>query len=315
MSTSVVCAVPTYRRNDMLAELLDALERQDLNGADARVEVAVIDNDAGEGARELVASRKATSRFPLHYVPIPEAGLSNVRNAAISFAAERCDLIAMIDDDEVPDPQWLSELLRVERETGADVVVGPVIPVVPHGAPRWIEDLRGSETPMALDGARQKEGWSCNALVRTETIARYGLVFDAALNFTGGEDQLFFRQIVAHGGTIVFAAAAIVRETIPPGRLSIGFNLMRSFRRGNSLSVCDRRLDGSPLNLGVRASKGIGLIAIGALTIVPLAVLRGKASAVRSSCEIARGVGMLAGLFGMLYQAYARKEQRLAEHA
>jgi hypothetical protein len=93
------------------------------------------------------------------------------------------------------------------------------------------------------------------------------------------------------------------------------FNVMRSFRRGNSLSVCDRRLDGSPLNLGVRASKGIGLIAIGALTIVPVAVLRGKAAAVRATCEIARGFGMLAGLFGMLYQAYARKDQRLAEHA
>jgi hypothetical protein len=90
---------------------------------------------------------------------------------------------------------------------------------------------------------------------------------------------------------------------------------MRSFRRGNSLSFCERRLDGSPRNLALRAAKGLGLVAIGTLALVPLAIVRGKAAAVRSSCEIARGCGMLAGLSGVLYQAYARKEPRVAEQA
>ena len=35
----------------------------------------------------------------------------------------------MLDDDEYPDPHWLSEMIRVAQHHNADIVGGPVFPV------------------------------------------------------------------------------------------------------------------------------------------------------------------------------------------
>ena len=59
------------------------------------------------------------------------AALDNRRNA---------DYVCFIDDDEVPDPRWLDELIRVQAEYDADVVTGPVLSSVSaQNVPAWIE--------------------------------------------------------------------------------------------------------------------------------------------------------------------------------
>jgi succinoglycan biosynthesis protein ExoM len=54
------------------------------------------------------------------------------------------------------------------------------------------------------------------------------------LGRTGGEDDAFFHGMVRHGGTIHFAAKAIVHEAVPKQRESLGFLLRRSFRAGQT---------------------------------------------------------------------------------
>jgi hypothetical protein len=70
--------------------------------------------------------------------------------------------------------------------------------------------------------------------------------------------------------------------------------------------VCDRRLHGNSRELALRAIKGIAIIALGIVRLVPLASLRGATAAVTTAAEIARGAGMLSGLVGASYQAYRR---------
>lgn len=156
---------------------------------------------------------------------------------------------------------------------------------------------------MHPDGASIREGWSCNALIATAAVARLRLAFDPALNFAGGEDQLFFRQMTAAGSEIAYAARAIVRESLPPDRLSVRFNLARAYRRGNSLSFCERRLRPGTATVALRAVKAVGWIGVGLLKM-PVSLGKDEANVVNGACDVASGLGMLAGLMGRMYQAY-----------
>jgi succinoglycan biosynthesis protein ExoM len=309
-SCAGVCiAIPTYRRAHLLAKLLGGIARQRLPETPPDVEVVVLDNDPEKSAEQTVAAWRTTFPFPLHYRSIPQAGLSVVRNHALRAARGRTYL-AMIDDDEVPEPQWLAELLRVGRATNADAVIGPVPPLLPRDAPRWLSQARTAEFPMRGDGALIDDGWSGNCLLRSEAILTLKLSFDGEFNFSGGEDQLFFRQLRARGGTIAYAPAARAWEFAPPERRTVGFLLRRSFRRGNSLAKCDRRVYGTAQNSALRALKGALLSARGLLGLAPATLVRGTTGLVGAGCDVAAGLGMLAGLFGVTYQAYRRKPTR-----
>ncbi len=299
-------AVPTFRREELLGRLLDGIARQTID-ARAQIDVVILDNDPAAGAAPLVTQRRTGFPFPLHYEHVPEPGLATVRNRALAFARSRFDYIALIDDDEVPDPHWLGALLAVALATRAPVVVGPVYPVVPPGAPQWIADLRSKETPLHRNGALLRDGWSCNALVDLRTVAAVGVTFDPALNFAGGEDQLFFRQLHAFGARIVFAAEATVRETIGAGRLTLRFNLLRAFRRGNSLSFCERRMLRGPGARLIRVAKAGRLIALGLVRMTAGLRPGGERALVVAACDVANGLGMLCGLVGKMYQAYRRE--------
>jgi succinoglycan biosynthesis protein ExoM len=303
--TRLCVAVPTFRRLDYLPELLIALAH--LTPPDnCTVTIVIADNEPTASARSIVLAAQPAFPFALHYQHIAEAGLSSVRNAVLAFAQQHADVLAMLDDDELPEAQWLVELLRVAQVTMAAAVVGPVAAILPEHAPRWVRDFREREYPRFRDGEQLTDGWSSNCLLRVQCIAATGLTFDTTLNFIGGEDQLFFRQLLSHGRTIAYAAQAIVWEHLPEERLSLGFILKRSFRRGNSLALCDRRLRHTPRGLAIRAAKGLVLIALGIVQIVAFAVLRRGTAAIAQSSEIARGAGMLAGLFGLSYHAYRR---------
>jgi succinoglycan biosynthesis protein ExoM len=302
----ICIAVPTYRRTAYLRDLLPALARL-TPVPECTVDVVIADNDPDGGARDIVTEAQAAFPFALRYELVRERGLCAVRNFVLAYARDRADAIAMLDDDELPEPQWLAELLRVAQATGADAVVGPVPAIPPPDAPRWIREARDRELPRFADGAFVSDGWCGNCLVRVPSVAAFGLSFDATLNFAGGEDQLFFRNLLAGGGTIAYAAHATAWEIFPPARRSVGFMLKRSFRRGNSLAVCELRLRSDAKMLALRALKGFAVIALGFVQMLPLAVLRGGSrGAVASASEIARGAGMLAGLAGVSYQAYRR---------
>lgn len=301
----VCIAIPTFRRPDYLRVLLTALATLVRPSDAAIVEVLVVDNDPAASARVTVSAAQPTLPFPLRYELVVDAGLSTVRNAILASATGRADMLAMLDDDEVPEPLWLSELLRVAAATRADAVVGPVRAILPSESPRWLRHFRDREYPRFHDGSRLSDGWTSNCLVRLDSVSAAQLLFDPSLNYAGGEDQLFFRQLCATGGTIAYAARAIVREHIPTSRCSLAFTLRRSFRRGNSLAMCDRRLRGIR-GRAIRMAKGVALIVLGIVQIVPFTVMGGFSAGVTTLTEIARGAGMLAGLVGLSYEPYRR---------
>jgi GT2 family glycosyltransferase len=212
----------------------------------------------------------------------------------------------MIDDDECPQPQWISELLRVADETGADSVIGPVPTALPLDAPKWLRAGRFYDLPTYRDCAAIKFGYSGNCLLRMSSIKRLGMSFDLELNFAGGEDMLFFRQLVERGGKLRYAAHATAYERLEPERLTAPYILRLYFRRGNTLTLCDRRLNHRVMALAARALKGGARVFVGLGMLVPMVCVRGRAGALRALCDIVHGLGSLSGLAGHIYQGYRR---------
>lgn len=303
-STSIYIAIPTFRRTALLSKLLEALAGQRLSVDPSTVCVFVLDNDVARSAEATVSDFAGSFPFALRYEHVAEPGLTSVRNRSLTLANGGCDLLAMIDDDELPEPQWLDELLSAQRRTKSAVAVGPVPPILPDTAPRWLREFRARELPVYPDGTFLHDGWSGNCLLDMKAIRSLDVTFDSTLNFAGGEDQLFFRQIVARGGRIVYAARAIAWEDTPLVRQSLRFILLRSFRRGNTLALCDLRLQRRANAIASRGLKAIATMMRGAIKALVAVLRREPSCAVEGACDGMAALGMIARLAGITYQAY-----------
>jgi succinoglycan biosynthesis protein ExoM len=304
-ATRVCVAIPTFRRPDLLKALLRGVAAQKVpNGIS--VEVLVIDNDREPSARPVVAEMLEGFPFELRYEHVATPGLSAVRNFALSYSRFGFDFLAMIDDDEYPRTEWLSELLRIQQVTRADAVIGPVPKSISPDAPKWIRAGHFYELPSYRDGALIKHGHSGNCLLSVSSVERSGVTFDGELNLAGGEDMLFFQELLAGGARLAYARRAVAFETIGPERLKAAYILKLYFRRGNTLTFCDRRLKGTAGSVLVRAVKGYGRIVLGVVLLLPLTLARGRAGGMSALCNVAHGLGSLSGLTGHVYHAYKR---------
>lgn len=299
----VCLAVPTFRRPRLLADLLTKIDTQELDGI--AMELLVIDNDPQCSARPIMAAFAERARFPAFYESVPSAGLSGIRNHAIAAAEERHALLVMIDDDESPSPDWLKQLVAVQSDTDADAVIGPVPPQFPASTPQWVVDGKFFDLAQASDRSLIDDGYTGNCLIRIESVRAMNLAFDPAMDRSGGEDQLFFRQMRARGGRIAYAARAIATEAVAPERVTARWLLRRNMRKGHTIAICDRRIDGTPRALATRAAKALGLVATGVVLFIPRALERGATGAMRSACDAARGIGMAMGLLGVRMNYYA----------
>jgi glycosyltransferase involved in cell wall biosynthesis len=188
-----VCAC-TYRRLEGLRALLQglgALEFTEMRRAD--LNVIIVDNGGSESARKICHEFEQKSSIPITYVHEPRRGIPQARNACLDHIAPTCDFFAFIDDDEIPDPNWLEQLLLTQARTGADVVRGCVEPILPDGSPTWIKDghffgwpRSHPDTGKSLldDGQEIGSAATNNVLVRWSPVRDMGLRIDESLALT-----------------------------------------------------------------------------------------------------------------------------------
>ena len=103
-----------------LPACLTALEKQTLPRD--RFEVVLVDNASADGSAGLVRGR-----FPwVRLVALDRnTGFAGGNNEAARHA--RGDLLALLNNDTIPDPFWLEELLRARADTGADAVASKLV--------------------------------------------------------------------------------------------------------------------------------------------------------------------------------------------
>src|SRR5262245_44132399 len=296
-------AIATYRRPKGLARLLGGLERLRCPEGAPDLRVVVIDNDPEGSARAVCEAAEGWLELPLLHRVEKRRGIPQARNAAIGAALERADFLAFIDDDEVPSPLWLAELLRVQAATGADAVAGPCEPVFEDPVPRWVERGGFFERPRHATGARLREAFTHNVLVRTRALAGLDALFDERMALSGGSDVELFRRFAARGHSIVWADEALVFEWVPRSRSNARWILQRAFRVGAQSAFVDRHCGGRPLAAARLLAHGGWCLAKGT-ALLPVGALRGRAGAVRALRLAAFGAGRLGGLAGLQREEY-----------
>jgi succinoglycan biosynthesis protein ExoM len=288
--TLSIC-VPTYRRPGGLFLLLGALDAQRCDDATPGIRIVVVDNDEAESAREVVDDARSWLRYPIHYRVEKRVGIPQARNAALA-AALASDWIAFVDDDEVPEPDWLAALWRVQRATDADVVTGPSLPRFVDPPPAWIVESRLFEPLRHATGAPVPTAYTNNVLVRGSVLRELDSLFDERFTLGVGEDAELFARVAAAGGRIVWADDAIVYENVPPARATLRWMLARGYRDGAATAAA------APHGPARTAAGAASCIARG-LAAAAVGALHGRARCVRGLRRAAFGLGCAASLCGV----------------
>lgn len=304
----VAVCVATFARPEGLARVLDGMRSQLVEPPAASgpilMRAVVVDNDATGPARAMCEARSGDFPLGLRYNVEPTRGISFTRNRLVAVAGDDVDFIAMLDDDEVPEADWLATLVRVQGTYEADIVSGPVIPYFPVTPAAWIQQGRFFDRPRYPTGQQLQHALTGNALIRRRVFETTGL-FNARFALTGGSDLQFFRRAAAVGCRIVWADEARVDEWVPPSRANLRWLLRRAYRSGSTLGQIDRDRPDALRARVLRVARGAGRMAQG-LVLTGVAAVSGgrRVRTVAALMHVWKGAGMIAGVLGGRYEEY-----------
>jgi succinoglycan biosynthesis protein ExoM len=313
VAVDVTIAIPTFHRNEDLLELVPMLlEQAAAVSASGRyaVQVLIIDNDPDGGAERTVRSLAGRGgESPLRYVHEREPGLAAVRNRALDESGSS-RLLACMDDDGRPAPDWLGALVRTWEATGAAAVAGRVLEHYESTPDPWIVQggfFRRRSLPTMTEVEIAPAG---NLMLDLDQVRARALRFDLRFGLSGGEDTLFTRQLTAAGGRIVWCDESRVVDQVPTNRLTRRWVLARAWSHGNTWSLVNQAMapDGlSRTRARVRGGvDGAARVAGGVATFAAGLVLRDVARQAKGLRTAYRGGGMLAGAAGRVVEEYAR---------
>lgn len=301
----ITIAIPSYKRPEQLAALLAALPDRIAETVDATIDVLVVDNDPAGSAREPVEEAPMGIRYAHETAP----GISAVRNRALDECRDS-DLLAFLDDDEIPLAGWLSSLVEVWREYGSSAVAGRVISVFHGDTDPWVIASGTFRRKERVTGEIMHTAAAGNLLLDMQQVRRSGTRFEDSLGLSGGEDTLFTRQLVDSGGTIVWCNESAAEDYVVASRLTRDWAKQRAFSSGNGwVHVTLLLAQSPPRRLAMR-----GRYLLGGSARVAAGLARHRYGVTRGHLEhdargtrtFHRGRGMLAGARGSLYQEYAR---------
>jgi succinoglycan biosynthesis protein ExoM len=301
---SVLICIATHCRPRGLERLLKGIDALTFpKCAPQTVTVVVVDNDPAQSAAATCEAH-TSGPWPLVYVAEPRRGIPFARNAAV-YAGRRlgAEFLAFIDDDEVPEPTWLDELLYVKRVSGAAVVTGPVLPAFEEAVPAWIERGGFFDRERHRTGTSLERAVTGNVLLRTDLLADTPAPFDERKPLSGGTDTHLFSRIANAGHKIAWADEAIVYEWNPASRLTAKWLVRRSFRVSSNWSSTEMDLHPALSVRTARTIKALGRIAQG-VVMLPVALIAGRHMFVKSAQHMAAGAGFIAGMTGHELEEY-----------
>lgn len=230
----ITVCICTFRRPLFLARLLRTLENQE-TGASFTYSIVVVDNDAQRSSEAVVADFALRGSVAVSYCCEARQNIALARNMAISRAVGT--YIAMIDDDEFPETDWIRKMMLACEAHRAAGVLGPVRPHFDEPPPNWIIKGGFCERPEHPTGRIMdwRECRTGNVLFRRSILENVSDAFDPQFG-SGGEDQDFFMRMIRLGHVFRWCNEGVAYETVPPSRWTREYMLKRALLRGrNSL--------------------------------------------------------------------------------
>lgn len=240
-----VC-ICTFKRPQLLARLIRKFEVQE-TGSAFRFSLHIVDNDPMMSAKKTVGGLARNLHFPVTYDNEPIQNIALARNRAVRSAEG--DLLAFLDDDELPCDDWLIRLYMSLRTAGVAGVLGPVKPFFPPGAPAWLARSRICDRPSHLSGTvlNYLQTRTGNVLIDRRIIESEDAPFPAEMGRTGGEDIAFFRKMIGRGHTFIWCEEAPVYEMVLPERFKRAYYIQKNIRMGG---LTGAKLDNLGLGIG-----------------------------------------------------------------
>lgn len=205
--TTVDVVIPTFNRQARLVRTLEALSRQTFKDFG----VIVVDDGSTPPVRAALQGREFP--FPLRVIETGAAGGGPARARNLGVAKSHAELIAFVDDDVDPAPDWLERhLAHQAAATKLIVSFGPLL-APPDWKPTpwnwWEAETLAREYARMTSGLYQP-GWrqvfTGNAMMpRTSILAAGG--FNES--FTRAEDIELALRLEQRGHGFVFAADAV----------------------------------------------------------------------------------------------------------
>jgi glycosyltransferase involved in cell wall biosynthesis len=301
----IAICISSYKRPKRLQLLLQGLNQLVFEKIDRPdIEVIIVDNDVAGVVNEIALEIRPQFQWKLKTGIESQRGITYARNKTMAMVSPNADFIAILDDDEIPAPSWLEELLLAQRQYNSDIVTGPVIPrFIDYKVPKWIMRGRFFEPPRFPTGKTRPVAYTNNVIVKAEILRNLNPVFDNRFAISGGSDCYLFLNLHKAGYKITWADNAIVYDNILFSRTNLKWILLRGYREPSSYSSVEKELYPSFIVQSTRAVKGFGLIAIGLIRLLPSLFIE-KAAVVTSLVYISRGLGTLGGLLGLFYKEY-----------
>ncbi len=225
----ITVAVCTYDRYEVLDSCLAALAGQLLPSVE--FECLVVDNSPSR-VRSMAESQRHAAHPNMRWIHETTPGLSNARNVAAREA--RAPLIAYVDDDAIPEPDWLIRLLEAFDALGEGYagIGGKILPIFSTPRPAWLSDkLLGYVSVVDLGDetrALHPKEWvaGANIAYRLSALRQAG-GFSTALGRVGSglslmsnDETELAERLAAKGGRMGYAGRAVVRHLVEKSRLN-----------------------------------------------------------------------------------------------
>lgn len=278
MNCKIILCICTCGRPEMLMSCLTVLA--DLQTvASWSLEILVVDNNAKPMTDQNHTDLARLVPFPINFVHEFEPGIPFARNKALHVALTRnADWIGFIDDDEEVDAHWLLEMYKASIIYDAQILHGwtqsrPDNHFDSIFAPPLPKNKRSTGIFLKMAGTD-------NVLFQSSILGNGEnyLLFDEKMRYLGGSDIDFFLRAVDRGHRIAWVPEAIARETIPPSRLTLGYQVARSRSVATSLAYISAKRNGLLVSMKKESLKATGklITGIGGLLISPLFLLKGQ---------------------------------------
>jgi glycosyltransferase involved in cell wall biosynthesis len=191
----VVC---TYNGSATLRECLEGVLT--LHYPD--YEVIVVSDGSTDGSAEL-----AREHDGVRVIETPNRGLSAARNTGLEAADG--EIVAYLDDDAVPDPDWLKHMAATFANGPFAAVGGPnVLPPGSGAVAQCVANAPGGPTHVLVSDREAEHIPGCNMAIRRDALREIG-GFDPQFRVAGDDVDVCWR-LLDSGQRIAFSPGAVV---------------------------------------------------------------------------------------------------------